>query len=60
MTMEDLKIGEEEPVQPVCGGGPLPWASAARQAGPRHGHHTTLGVAQVNIVDYFKVRRDVE
>ena len=34
--MEDLKISDEEPVQPVYGGGPLPWALHSRQLGHRY------------------------
>ena len=44
--MEDLKISDEEPVQPVYGGGPLPWALYTRQGGHRFGGKTVLGVSQ--------------
>ena len=44
--MEDLKISDEEPPQPVYGGGPVPWALFSRQTGVRHGNKTVLGVSQ--------------
>ena len=44
--MEDLKISDEEPLQPVYGGGPIPWALASRQMGVKYGNKTVLGVSQ--------------
>ena len=44
--MEDLKISDEEPVQPVYGGGPLPWALYVRQTGHTYGKKTVRGVGQ--------------
>ena len=44
--MEDLKISDEEPAQPVYGGGPVPWALFSRQTGVKFGNKTVLGVSQ--------------
>ena len=44
--MEDLKISDEEPAQPVYGGEPIPRALASRQLGLKFGKKTVLGVNQ--------------
>ena len=49
--MEDLKISDEEPVQPVYGGGPLPQALSSRQLG-----HTRYGHYLMNIYYKFKIK----
>ena len=43
--MEDLKISDEEPSQPVYGGGPLPWAVFSRQIGTKFRRHSGVGQA---------------
>ena len=56
--MEDLKISDEEPSQPVYGGGPLPWAVFSRQIGTKFRRHSGVGQAIDELAENKFIDRD--
>ena len=56
--MEDLKISDEEPSQPVYGGGPLPWAVFSRQIGTKFRRHSGVGQAIDELAENKLIDRD--